>query len=209
MNSQTSPGTGRRYPLPLVCQVWRDARAGTTVNAYRRNLQRAYLAQANHLLNVVDNAGWSPPRSGDLRVGSNTDPTLKVEPLIDFSSSSRCARRTRRRPRSSRPTRRRWPGRSISSPGALLCAVWWFLGFFFWIAFFLFAVLGIDELVEPVAQGIRAAMLAASGFTGPLDVIESRRGFLARASALSLALPFMAEKLNAEMLRLAARIVSG
>ena len=35
---------------------------------------------------------------------------------------------------------------------------------------------------EPVAQGIRAAMLAASGFTGPLDVIEDRRGFLAHFS---------------------------
>jgi 2-methylcitrate dehydratase PrpD len=35
---------------------------------------------------------------------------------------------------------------------------------------------------EPVAQGIRAAILAASGFTGPLDVIESRRGFLAHFS---------------------------
>jgi 2-methylcitrate dehydratase PrpD len=35
---------------------------------------------------------------------------------------------------------------------------------------------------EPVAQGIRAAILAASGFTGPLDVIESRRGFLSHFS---------------------------
>ena len=35
---------------------------------------------------------------------------------------------------------------------------------------------------EPVAQGLRAAMLAASGFTGPLDVIESRRGFLSHFS---------------------------
>ena len=35
---------------------------------------------------------------------------------------------------------------------------------------------------EPVAQGIRAAMLAASGFTGPLDVIENRRGFLTHFS---------------------------
>jgi 2-methylcitrate dehydratase PrpD len=35
---------------------------------------------------------------------------------------------------------------------------------------------------EPVAQGLRAAMLAASGFTGPLDVIENRRGFLAHFS---------------------------
>src|SRR3954470_20502625 len=35
---------------------------------------------------------------------------------------------------------------------------------------------------EPVAQGLRAAILAASGFTGPLDVIENRRGFLAQFS---------------------------
>jgi 2-methylcitrate dehydratase PrpD len=35
---------------------------------------------------------------------------------------------------------------------------------------------------EPVAQGIRAAALAERGFTGPLDVIESPRGFLAHFS---------------------------
>src|SRR4029079_13930071 len=35
---------------------------------------------------------------------------------------------------------------------------------------------------EPVAQGIRAAILAASGFTGPLDLIENRRGFLSHFS---------------------------
>ena len=58
--------------------VWRDARAGA-VDVYRRNLQRAYLAQAHHLLKVADNTGWSPPRSGDLRVGSNTDPRLNGE----------------------------------------------------------------------------------------------------------------------------------
>ncbi len=59
--------------------VWRDARAGRTLSTYRRNLQRAYLAQANHLLNIADNTGWSPPRSGDLRVGSDTDPRLNGE----------------------------------------------------------------------------------------------------------------------------------
>src|SRR5438105_13462508 len=35
---------------------------------------------------------------------------------------------------------------------------------------------------EPVAQGIRAAALAAAGFSGPLDVIEHRRGLLAHFS---------------------------
>src|SRR3954468_21701111 len=35
---------------------------------------------------------------------------------------------------------------------------------------------------QPVAQGIRAAILAASGFTGPLDVIENRRGLLSHFS---------------------------
>lgn len=56
--------------------VWRDARSGDAVNTYRRNLQRAYLAQAHNLLSEADNAGWSPPRSGDLRVNSDNDPTL-------------------------------------------------------------------------------------------------------------------------------------
>ena len=59
--------------------VWRDARAGRAVDTYRRNLQRAYLAQAHHLLNVADNEGWSPPESGDLRVGNDNDPPLNGE----------------------------------------------------------------------------------------------------------------------------------
>ncbi len=59
--------------------VWRDAQAGRALSTYRRNLQRAYLAQSNHLLNIADNTGWSPPRSGDLRVGSDTDPRLNGE----------------------------------------------------------------------------------------------------------------------------------
>src|SRR5688500_11376905 len=73
-------GAGTYRPAQMLddtrAAVWRDARAGTTVNAYRRNLQRAYLAQAHQLLNVADNPGWSPPRSGDLRVGSDNDPVL-------------------------------------------------------------------------------------------------------------------------------------
>jgi hypothetical protein len=59
--------------------VWREAKAGRAVDTYRRNLQRAYIAQAHHLLKVADNAGWSPPQSGDLRVGSDRDPVLNGE----------------------------------------------------------------------------------------------------------------------------------
>jgi hypothetical protein len=59
--------------------VWRDARAGRAVDTYRRNLQRAYLAQAHHLLNEANNDGWSPPQSGDLRVGNDNDPPLNGE----------------------------------------------------------------------------------------------------------------------------------
>ena len=59
--------------------VWGEARAGRAEDTFRRNLQRAYLAQAHHLLNVADNDGWSPPRSGDLRVGSDDDPRLNGE----------------------------------------------------------------------------------------------------------------------------------
>jgi hypothetical protein len=59
--------------------VWREVKAGGTVDTYRRNLQRAYLAQAHHLLKVANNAGWSPPQSGDLRVGRDDDPPLNGE----------------------------------------------------------------------------------------------------------------------------------
>lgn len=76
-------GAGTYKPTQMLddtrAAVWRDARAGSPVNTYRRNLQRAYLAQANHLLNVADNTGWRPPQSGDLRVGSDTDPQLNGE----------------------------------------------------------------------------------------------------------------------------------
>src|SRR5690606_3642387 len=56
--------------------VWREVKAGRTIDTYRRNLQRAYLAQAQHLLEIADNEGWSPPQSGDLRVGNDDDPPL-------------------------------------------------------------------------------------------------------------------------------------
>ena len=76
-------GTATYRPTQMLddarAAVWRDARTGRAVDTYRRNLQRAYIAQADHLLNTADNAGWSPPRSGDLRVGSDTDPRLNGE----------------------------------------------------------------------------------------------------------------------------------
>lgn len=65
--------------------VWRDAKSGRPVDTYRRNLQRAYLAQAHHLLKVAENPGWAPPRSGDLRVGNENDPPLNGELKITQS----------------------------------------------------------------------------------------------------------------------------
>lgn len=65
--------------------VWRDATAGRTVDAYRRNLQRAYLAQAHHLLKAAESPGWNPPRSGDLRVNSDNDPPLNGPLKLDQS----------------------------------------------------------------------------------------------------------------------------
>ena len=59
--------------------VWREVKAGRAIDTYRRNLQRAYLAQAHHLLEVAENAGWNPPQSGDLRVGNDNDPPLNGE----------------------------------------------------------------------------------------------------------------------------------
>ena len=77
---ETFHGAATYTPSEMLDDVrkslWGDATAGRALDTYRRNAQRAYLAQAHHLLKEADNAGWSPPRSADLRVGSDTDPTL-------------------------------------------------------------------------------------------------------------------------------------
>lgn len=59
--------------------VWREVREGVPVDTFRRNLQRAYLDQAAYLLNEAESEHWSPPRSGNLRVGSDDDPPLNAD----------------------------------------------------------------------------------------------------------------------------------
>jgi hypothetical protein len=62
--------------------VWREVTeggaggAGARIDTYRRNQQRAYLAQAEDLLTNDEFESWSPPSSGNLRVGSDNDPPL-------------------------------------------------------------------------------------------------------------------------------------
>lgn len=58
--------------------VWREIRANQPVDTFRRNLQRGYLEQAHHLLHTASTDGWTPPRSGNLRVGNNNDPPLNA-----------------------------------------------------------------------------------------------------------------------------------
>jgi hypothetical protein len=59
--------------------VWREVQQGEAIDTYRRNLQRAYLEQAHYLLHEAESEHWSPPRSGNLRVGSNDDPPLNAD----------------------------------------------------------------------------------------------------------------------------------
>ncbi|CAN5717945.1 zinc-dependent metalloprotease [soil metagenome] len=59
--------------------VWREVRQRQPVDTYRRNLQRAYLDQAHHLLHEAESNSWNPPSSGNLRVNSNTDPPLNAD----------------------------------------------------------------------------------------------------------------------------------
>lgn len=56
--------------------VWREARQNKPADTYRRNLQRAYLDQAQYLLHEAKAETWTPPGSGNLRVGRNDDPPL-------------------------------------------------------------------------------------------------------------------------------------
>jgi hypothetical protein len=56
--------------------VWRELGGGEAIDTYRRNQQRAYLEQAHRLLHDEEFESWSPPGSGNLRVGSDDDPPL-------------------------------------------------------------------------------------------------------------------------------------
>jgi hypothetical protein len=59
--------------------VWREVRRRAPIDTYRRNLQRAYLDQAHHLLHEAESEHWNPPASGNLRVSSNDDPPLNAD----------------------------------------------------------------------------------------------------------------------------------
>ena len=59
--------------------VWREVGQGRAIDTFRRNLQRAYLEQAHHLLHEATSEHWTPPRSGNLRVGRSDDPPLNAD----------------------------------------------------------------------------------------------------------------------------------
>jgi hypothetical protein len=59
--------------------VWREARENRPADTYRRNLQRAWLDQAHHLLHEATVTPWRPPASGNLRVNRNDDPPLNAD----------------------------------------------------------------------------------------------------------------------------------
>ncbi|MEQ9103265.1 MAG: zinc-dependent metalloprotease [Rhodothermales bacterium] len=59
--------------------VWREVATRSAIDTYRRNLQRAYLDQAHHLLQEAESDHWNPPGSGNLRVGRNDDPPLNAD----------------------------------------------------------------------------------------------------------------------------------
>ena len=59
--------------------VWREVRNGAAIDTYRRNLQRAYLAQAHYLLHEAEAEPWTPPPSGNLRVSREDDPPLHAD----------------------------------------------------------------------------------------------------------------------------------
>jgi hypothetical protein len=59
--------------------IWREVRQGRAVDTYRRNQQRAFLEHAHYLLHEATTRHWSPPGSGNLRVGRNDDPPLNAD----------------------------------------------------------------------------------------------------------------------------------
>jgi hypothetical protein len=71
--------------------VWREIHPAArranppVIDTYRRNLQRAYLEQAHHLLHEAESDAWTPPPSGNLRVSDNRDPPLNADLHISQS----------------------------------------------------------------------------------------------------------------------------
>ncbi len=65
--------------------VWREVDRRSPIDTYRRNLQRAYLDQAHHLLHEAESNHWTPPTSGNLRVYGNDDPPLNADLHISQS----------------------------------------------------------------------------------------------------------------------------
>jgi hypothetical protein len=59
--------------------VWREVHRNRSIDTWRRNLQRAYLDQAHHLLHDAESRHWTPPPSGNLRVNRNDDPPLHAD----------------------------------------------------------------------------------------------------------------------------------
>jgi hypothetical protein len=59
--------------------VWREIRENRPADTFRRNLQRAYIEQAAHLLTEAESRHWNPPPSGNLRVSSENDPPLNAD----------------------------------------------------------------------------------------------------------------------------------
>jgi hypothetical protein len=59
--------------------VWREVGRNLPIDTYRRNMQRAYLEQAHHLLHEATAQHWTPPESGNLRVSRNDDPPLTAD----------------------------------------------------------------------------------------------------------------------------------
>jgi hypothetical protein len=76
-------GNGTYRPAEMLDDaremVWREVRQNRAADTYRRNLQRAYLDQAHHLLHEAESRHWNPPGSGNLRVSSNNDPPLNAD----------------------------------------------------------------------------------------------------------------------------------
>ena len=59
--------------------VWRELGEASAIDTFRRNQQRAYLQQADYLLREAESEHWTPPSSGNLRVGRNDDPPLNAD----------------------------------------------------------------------------------------------------------------------------------
>ena len=69
----------------LRASLWKELAAGSSIDPFRRNLQRVYIDRLHWIMHEAETNYLRPPDSGNSRVSSDNDPPLNAELHVDHS----------------------------------------------------------------------------------------------------------------------------